>query len=41
MMKGVGRPFAIFHKIVNPVIILGIIYIDIDRNEIDETNFIG
>lgn len=40
-MKGVRGLFAVFHKIVNPVIILDIIYIDIDRNDIDETNFIG
>jgi len=40
-MKGVRRPFAVFHKIVNPVIILDIRYIDIDRKDIDEIDFIG
>jgi hypothetical protein len=31
-MKRFRRPFAFFHKNVNPVIILDIIYIDFDMN---------
>jgi hypothetical protein len=34
-MKGFTRGFTFFHKNVNPVIILDIIYIDVDRNDID------
>ncbi len=34
-MKGLGRPCALFHKNVNPVIILDIIYIDVDMNNVD------
>jgi hypothetical protein len=39
-MKGVRRPFCRFPKIVNRAIILDIIYIDIDRHDIDEIDFI-
>jgi polyisoprenoid-binding protein YceI len=37
-MKRFGRLFAVFHKNVNPVIILDIIYIDVDMNQIDGIN---
>jgi hypothetical protein len=40
-MKGVRRPFAVFHKILNPVIILDIRYIDVDITDIDEIDFVG
>src|ERR1700750_3429038 len=37
-MKRFWRLFAFFHRNVNPVIILGIRYIDVDTHEIDEIN---
>ena len=37
-MERFWRPFAFFHKNVKPVIVLDIIYIDVDMNDIDEVN---
>jgi polyisoprenoid-binding protein YceI len=37
-MERFRRPFAFFHKNVNPLIVLDIIYIDVDMNEADEIN---
>jgi hypothetical protein len=39
-VKRAWRPFAVFHKIVNPAIVLDIRYIDFDTTDIDAMDFI-